>query len=240
MTVDHWVTRSIRPRPTDAVGWYEPDPVLSPPTGGGGHRARGSERHRHRWWRLVARRPRLDLGLDRVAGWTSPAADWRVAGQARRPRREVEWIVADVTVAARPRAVRCLAHRPGGLSLPAGAGRAIATSRSARQTDLARTRIARSRAAPSGGSTCRQRTRRPCHGPDASRERGPQSDVRAQASDAHARHDHDSSAATTSTGDHGARSRPTGASSESLVGRGRCRDRARVGLASECGPARAH
>jgi SAM-dependent methyltransferase len=97
MTVDHW-ERIYTTRPTDGVGWYEPDPVVS----------------RRLVEAAVARGARsvidigggasslvdhlLDLGLDRIAVLDIAGSGLAVS-RARLGERadDVEWIVADVT-----------------------------------------------------------------------------------------------------------------------------------------------
>ena len=87
MTVDHW-ERIYTTRPTDGVGWYEPDPVISPATGRGGRRPRGTERHRYRRRRLVAGRSpaRPRSGSHRGPGHRRVRTG-RVARTARRAGR---------------------------------------------------------------------------------------------------------------------------------------------------------
>ena len=128
MTVDHW-ERIYTTRPTDGVGWYEPDPVIS----------------RRLVEAAVARGARsvidigggasslvdhlLELGLDRIAVLDIAGSGLAVSRARLGPRADdVEWIVADVTAPDRPRPVRRLA-RPGRLPLPARPGRASAIRR---------------------------------------------------------------------------------------------------------------
>jgi SAM-dependent methyltransferase len=98
MTADHW-QRIYTTRPTDAVGWYEPDPVVS----------------RRLVEAAVARGARsvvdigggasslvdhlLGLGLDRIAV-LDIAGPGLAVSRARLGARadDVEWVVADVTV----------------------------------------------------------------------------------------------------------------------------------------------